>query len=237
MHLLNVWLYQKKYIYSKIILYISMDTCYGLYLNYFKKFIIPENLIILSNDHNHNELYNLEYLKYFENLGFQPNDNGKLININNNFYYSRSLVEFTEIENNIDINKLKILNINLNDLYKIELNFSSEDNKINNEFYNKVIEKVGRNYICIFDDYARYNSVFSFKYYNNIFNPNNYPVIYFNENYKCNYHDNFYYIKEILGDYKQLCYYHDIISNTYEVHFSNSFPVCYFNYIFEILHP
>jgi len=154
--------------------------------------------------------------------------------IDNNYYYFIS--DYTKLNSDSLYNSSFIANnINLNELYNININLSEEDYILNNDYYNRIISKIGKDYICIFDDSIRLNSLFSFKYYNKIFNPNNYSILYFNESYPCNRQNNFYFINEILGDYKNLYYYHDIISNSKEVHFSNSFPINYFRFMFNIL--
>ena len=224
-------LLSKKNLYNNIFILLPGVHCMGLYNSYFNKFYIPNNLFILSDGDN--ELSYLNYKYYFDKFNRYDDYNINIQKIDNNFYYTNTIFFF--FNNASYFTKMMDLhNIKLNELYNLNLNFSNELNSINNEYYNKVLLNIGNNYICVFDDNLRYNSLFSFKYYNTIFNPNNYPVLFFNEIFLCNRQSNFYFINEILGGIKDLTYYHDIISNAKEVHFSNSFPVCYFKYIFEI---
>ena len=226
----------KKNIYDKIFLLIETVHSYNLYCTYFKKFKIPDNLFILSTFDN--EISYLKYKYYFDKFEKFDQTKNEIQKIDNNYYFTFSPYQFRILDTFSYFTKIfSIHNINFNNLYNIELNLNNEDYNLNYQYYNTVINKIGKNYICIFDDPLRLNSIFSFKYYKKIFNKNNYPVIYFNEQYNCIlYNDkNYYTISNILGENKLLYHYHDIVCNSKEVHFTNSFNVCYFKFIFSIL--
>ena len=155
--------------------------------------------------------------------------------IENNYYFN-----YIHRINNMDngviydlyINNFKFLNIKKNDMNFISFNNNLLNCNINN--LNKVINRVGNNYICIFHEDHRFNGIYSFKYYNSEFNKNNYPLIFFNNIDKFIRGDNLL-ITEILGSYNPLYEYHDIVANAQEIHCVNSFVACYFNTLFDIL--
>jgi hypothetical protein len=139
---------------------------------------------------------------------------------------------FTHGQKNFYLNFYRKLNIKKSDIANIKINLTTEMNELNRVYYNKVIERVGKDYICIFNCPERYQDLASFKLYKKEFNKNNYPVIYFMSNYN---EDDKLLIKDILGDTKDIIYYHDIVANSKEVHFIGSYPSCYFSLICTII--
>jgi hypothetical protein len=219
----------KKKIYNNIYIYYT-NVHYFTMIDYLKSFLYSnENNIILVplKSFNTKKFDDNFYDNYLNN--FNNNVDWSIINkIDNNYY-----TVFIQLLGKTDyFNNFFILNdIKFNDIFKINQSLNNEDIDKNILFYNKVLNNVGKDYICIFNCQERHEDIFSFKFYKNNFNKNNYPVIYFNNSEPI---FNNLQIRNILGSEYPLYYYHYIIANAKEVHFVNSFPSCYFWIIFEI---
>ena len=214
-------------------IYIYYNEVHFNSLNYLLNLFIEsnniKNIILISNPAftNDNKIY--DYKKYFD--VFTQNHNFmELIKIDGNSYYS-FLYDVNDNETQCYfIYALKIFNININNLFKINFFLSENDEKINNEYYSKVFNTIGENYIVIFNNNKdRYHDIFPIRQYLNEFNPSKIKIIYFAENFSYNHNE--YFIGDILCGHKQLYHYNKIVEKSKAIFCINSFPAHYFNLI------
>lgn len=217
--------YKNIYIYYGCIHFNLMIDIIKIFINSNK----INNIILISNPEftKDNTLYNLK--EYF-NIFSQNHNFLELINIDTNTYYS-----FVYDTKNFEtkcyfIYALKLFNLKINDLYIIDFFLSEEERLLNDKYYLEVLDKIGNNYIVIFNSpIYRYQDIFSFRQYPKEFNPENLKIIYFTDQFK--YNTNEYNIKDILGEYKNIYLYGRIVENARSSNFINSFPAIYFNLI------
>jgi len=215
--------YEKIYIYYGCDHFNSMMDIIKIFINSNK----INNIILISNPKitNDNTLYNLK--EYFDI--FSQNHNFlELINIDTNTYYS-FIYDTKNIETKCYfIHVLKLFNLRIDDLYIIDFFLSEEERLLNDKYYFEVLDKIGNDYIVIFNSPVdRYQDIFSFRQYPKEFNPENLKIIYFTDQFK--YNKNEYNIKDILGEYKSIYLYGRIVENARSSNFINSFPAIYFN--------
>jgi hypothetical protein len=210
--------------YENIYVYYGAIHYYGL--DYVIKKLIKcnncNNIITIPNPKWSNDNSLEKYQKYFNNYSnykfFQTIDS-------NDYLALIACHDFYE-------DSIKILNLKYNNYFdNIKYFLNEEDKRINNLFYNKLIESVGNDYIVVFMDSTRLNDVFTIRDYKSDFNKENYKIVYFSNQYN---EENKIMIKNILGGQQHLYYYHKIVENAKSVHFINSYPAHYFNMVFNI---
>ena len=184
--------------------------------------------ILLSNPEftNYDTFY--KYKKYFDVFS-QSHNFLELIKIDSNTYYL-----FVYDVHNLKtkcyfIHELNLFNIKIDDLFKIDFFLPENDRNLNDEYYFKVCDKIGYNYIVVFNEIHRYHNIFALRQYSKEFNPENLNIIYFTD--QINYKDNEYYIKDILGECKDIYYYNRIVENSRAIFCIVSYPAIYFNFI------
>jgi hypothetical protein len=217
--------YKNIYIYYCAVHFHSMLDILNIFINSNK----INNIILLSNPEFKKDDTIYKYKKYFdifsENYNFL-----ELINLNTNTYYSY-VYDTNKYETECYfLYVLKLFNLSIYDLFKIDFFLSDEHRLLNDKYYFDVLNKIGNEYIVVFNDpIYRYHDIFSIRQYQKEFNPENLKIIYFTDQFK--YNINEYNIKDILGEIKSLYFYNRIIENAKSVHFINSYAVQYFNLI------
>jgi len=212
--------------YENIYVYFASIHFFGVNKDYINKILTDNNInniIKIGNPiYDETKLFN-QYKKYYDNFN-KDYDWLKCNTIDTNDYFIHLHFNITNIYYDI----LKLFNINVKNYYNISYNLTDNENSENQAYYEKLINRVGNDYIIIFNCEERCQNIFRIKNYPFDTNKNNYKIIYVNAQSNSE-HLSF---KDIFGCIESLSKYLTIIQNAKECHFVDSFPLHYFNFIF-----